>query len=126
MKEFEKAGSEICPECKKRIYFVLNKSRYLEMECPYCGIELEILDEKEYGSCYYCYPRGDIMEKRIYMCELCKKWFCEKHINAKEPMSREKMIEEIDEYQGHPCVGYVFQEGNEINVTYKDGVTIYG
>jgi len=72
MKEFEKAGLGICPECEKRIYFVLDEFGYSEMKCSNCGEELEIYDGEisDFNVCYYCCPRGDKTEKKVYLCAI--------------------------------------------------------
>ncbi|GAG47159.1 unnamed protein product, partial [marine sediment metagenome] len=76
--------------------------------------------------CYYCYPRGDKKEKRVWLCELCKKWFCEEHFVAKVVMSRLEIIEGREGYQGHPCIGFPLQKDGGMKMTVVNGVVTWG
>jgi hypothetical protein len=40
----------------------------------------------EMGICYECSTKnGDSSKKQVYRCDLCEKWFCEKHLKPKFP-----------------------------------------
>lgn len=42
--------------------------------------------EPEIGSCYECsIKEEDFSQKQVYHCELCGKWFCERHREPKFP-----------------------------------------
>ena len=49
-------------------------------------IGLEPERESQLGICYECSTKhADSSQKPVYRCDLCKKWFCKKHLEPKYP-----------------------------------------
>ena len=63
--------------------------------------------ESQSGICCECSVKdGDSSQKQVYHCELCDKWFCEKHLNPKFPYFVD--WETVFDVQGNPQVKSLF------------------
>ena len=64
-------------------------------------------EDSELGICYECSTQDwDSIQKRVFQCEKCKKWFCEKHLKPKYPYFVDWDI--IFDIQGNPAVKEMF------------------
>ena len=60
------------------------------------GWVIESERESRIGVCVECSVRGrDFSEKKVYKCDLCGRWFCEKHVKP-----RTFLIRGVDDFQG--------------------------
>jgi ribosomal protein L37AE/L43A len=89
--------------------------------------------ESRIDSCVECCVRDrDFSQKQVYRCELCKRWFCEKHLQPKLAFIRDpKRVErspEIERLQytemhredGHPDFEYSRRKFTELDIAEEE------
>ena len=63
--------------------------------------------DSELGICYECSTQDLYSsKKKVYHCEICKKWFCEKHLKPKYPYFVD--WETVFDVQGNPEIKELF------------------
>jgi len=63
--------------------------------------------EPKIGSCYECsIKEKDSSKKQVYYCELCGKWFCERHLEPKFPYFVD--WDTVFDVQGNPEIKLLF------------------
>lgn len=85
--------------------------------------------ESRIDSCVECCVRDrDFSKKKVYNCELCERWFCEKHLEPrlafikdlevieKIPEIRVLYLLEIKEKEGHPDFEYSRRKFRELKI----------
>jgi hypothetical protein len=63
--------------------------------------------EPKIDSCYECCAKeGNTSKKQVYYCELCDKWFCERHLEPKFPYFVD--WDTVFDVQGNPEIKLLF------------------
>ncbi|HLE75224.1 MAG TPA: hypothetical protein VI864_04170 [Candidatus Bathyarchaeia archaeon] len=71
------------------------------------GIVIESERESHLGVCHECNVKeGNSSQKRVYRCDLCNKWFCEKHLKPKFPYFVD--WDTVFDVQGEPRIKALF------------------
>lgn len=89
--------------------------------------------ESRIDSCVECCVRDrDFSQKKVYRCELCERWFCEKHLKPKlafmRDLNRVEHSPEIEKLQymemhrkdGHPDFEYSRRKFDELDIAEKE------
>jgi hypothetical protein len=96
---------------------------------------MELEKGTQTGICYECSTKNaDSSQKRVYHCDICKKWFCEKHQKPKfpyfvdwdtvfdvqgNPEIKARFHTEFKSEDGHPDFVYLRQKLEEIELEKK-------